>query len=133
MRYIRIILISVLLITGCSNPLIEENRELATVVMAIHDEAMAKMTAMHELRLRLQEQEKKVGKTPETTEAIAALKTSHKAMMTWMHSYTHPKTKDALETARDYLLAEKTKIEQVHFAINKSIIEAESIMAGGSP
>lgn len=105
-----------------------DNRILAKEVMDIHDEAMAKMTHMHELRLQLQEVEKKSGKSDAITSAINSLKSAHKGMMEWMHEYKAPKTDEEFNNATDYLLQEKIKIEEVSDAINMSIENAEKLL-----
>lgn len=121
-------LLAFFLLTGCQNQAVDENRELAKSVMAIHDEAMAKMTEMHELKLSLQKVETDSGKLPSTTKAISDLQSASKGMMTWMHTYKAPQTDKELESAREYLLAEKIKIQQVQSAINMSISQAKDLM-----
>lgn len=122
------VLFSALLFTGSAAFAQNDNMALAKEVMDIHDEAMAKMTHMHELRLKLQEVEEKSGKSPETTAAIKSLKSAHVGMMEWMRSYKAPKTEAEFETARDYLLSEKVKIEEVSKAINLSIENGEKLL-----
>ena len=105
-----------------------DNSALAKEVMDIHDEAMAKMTHMHELRLQLEESEKKSGRTSQTTAAIGSLKSAHKGMMEWMRNYQTPEPGAESAAARDYLLQEKVKIEEVSRAINESIENAEKLI-----
>ena len=49
-------------------------------------------------------------------------------MMQWMHSYKAPKTETELEGAKEYLLDEKVKIEQVQTDINDSISQAKGLL-----
>ncbi len=105
-----------------------DNSQLADEVMAIHDEAMAKMTHMHELKLQLQDLQEKHGTSGERTVAIENLKSAHKGMMQWMRAYKAPKTEQKLQTAETYLLQEKEKIREVIEAINTSIAESEKIL-----
>lgn len=105
-----------------------DNSQLADEVMAIHDEAMAKMTHMHELKLQLQELEQSQGESVAITTAIDNLKSAHKGMMQWMRAYKAPKTEQELQTAKTYLLQEKEKIREVSEAINTSIAESEKIL-----
>lgn len=106
----------------------EDTSALAKEVMDIHDEAMAKMTHMHELKLKLKELVKKNGKTAQTTEAIENLTSSHKLMMHWMREYKPPQKDTDFKIAQSYLLKEKVKIGEVSKAINSSIAEAERLL-----
>ncbi|MBE0586155.1 MAG: hypothetical protein IH612_20625 [Desulfofustis sp.] len=125
-------LLAVLLLvlaTSCQNPEIEKNRALAEEVMAVHDEAMAKMTQMHELRLQLEERVGGGDPEPEIGAAIEALQQAHHQMMVWMREYRSPQTDEALQQAGDYLLNERDKIQVVSDAINASIDRAEHLLA----
>ncbi|WP_163340685.1 hypothetical protein [Desulfopila sp. IMCC35008] len=105
-----------------------DNNQLADEVMAIHDEAMAKMTHMHELKLKLQDLQEKQGPSDQITTAIEDLQNAHKGMMQWMRAYKAPKTPQELEAAETYLLQEKEKIKKVSEAINSSIAGSEKIL-----
>lgn len=128
MKRIFILVLSTLLFAGCQNQAVKENRELAKEVIAIHDEAMAKMTHMHELKLSLQKIEANSGQAPEITKIITDLQSAHKGMMTWMHEYKSPETDDEFKKAKEYLLAEKVQIQQVKTDIDASIIQAEDLL-----
>lgn len=128
MKTILTVILSVLVSTASFTTALADNRELAKEVMAIHDAAMAKMTHMHELKLQLQEIEKKSGKSAETTSALEALKSAHKGMMDWMHEYKAPATETEFQNGEDYLQKEKVKIQGVSDAINTSIKEAEELL-----
>ncbi len=116
------------LATSCQNPEIEKNRALAEEVMAVHDEAMAKMTQMHELRLQLEGRANGGDPEPEITAAIEALQQAHRLMMTWMRDYRPPQTDEALQQAGDYLLDQRQKIQLVSDAIETSIDRAERLL-----
>lgn len=105
-----------------------DNSQLADEVMAIHDEAMAKMTHMHELKLKLQDLQEKQGTSNEITTAIEDLQNAHKGMMQWMRAYKAPKTPQELATAEPYLLQEKERIQKVSEAINSSIAKSEELL-----
>lgn len=127
MRMFLITVLSSFIIFGsCGNQVIDENRLLAVEVMAVHDEAMAKMGYMHELKLGLKEKGKDLSKG-EVAAAIDSLQKAHKAMMEWMRSYKPPKTDAEFESARNYLLEEKEKITEVGRLINESIEQAEKL------
>jgi len=116
------------LATSCQNPEIEKNRALAEEVMAVHDEAMAKMTQMHELRLQLEGRANGGDPEPEIAAAIEALQQAHRQMMTWMRDYRPPQTDEALQQAGDYLLDQRQKIQLVSDAIATSIDRAERLL-----
>ncbi len=121
------LLITLALSLFISNSAFASNQELADEVMAIHDEAMAKMTHMHELKLQLKEVEKEKGTTDTTSAAIADLQSAHKGMMVWMREYK-PDSPEKLENAKPYLLKEKMKIQKVSDDINLSIESAENLL-----
>ena len=123
-----LITISVVLLVFAVTPAIADNYELAKEVMDIHDVAMARMTEMHELKLQLLALEKKSGPTEQTTAAVNALQDAHKGMMGWMRQYKHPKTPAELKSAKEYLLSEKLKIQEVSNAIFSSINTAEKLL-----
>jgi hypothetical protein len=117
------------LAVACQNQEVEKNRALAVEVMAVHDEAMAKMTQMHELRLQLEGRAGEGDPDPEIGASIEALQQAHRQMMTWMHEYRPPQTDEALQQAGDYLLDERRKIQLVSDAIAASIERAEGLLA----
>ena len=127
MKNLRLLIILVLSLFICSSAF-ASNQELADEVMAIHDEAMAKMTHMHELKLQLKEMEKEKGTSESNTAAIADLQSAHKGMMVWMREYKKPDTPEKLESAKPYLLDEKVKIQKVSDDINTSIEQAENLL-----
>lgn len=105
-----------------------DNSALAKEVMAIHDDAMAKMTHIHELKLKLKEVEDKHGKSEETSNAILRLKNAHNGMMKWMRQYKHPDPPTETEEMKEYLLSEKAKIQKVSDDIENSISTSESLL-----
>ncbi|MCB2214931.1 hypothetical protein [Desulfofustis glycolicus] len=125
----RLLLASFLVLAvACQNQEVEENRILAEDVMTVHDEAMAKMTQMHELRLQLEGRAGGSGPDPEIGAAIEALQQAHRQMMTWMREYRPPQSDEALQQAGDYLLDERRKIQLVSDAIAASIDRAERLL-----
>lgn len=114
---------------SCQNEEIVNNRALAEEVMAIHDEAMARMTEMHELRVQLEERAGGGDPEPQIAAAIEALQQAHRRMMAWMRDYRPPQTDEALLEAEDYLLDERQKIQLVSDAIAASIDEAQRLLA----
>ncbi|MDX9894622.1 MAG: hypothetical protein RBS34_04195 [Desulfofustis sp.] len=117
------------LMVGCQTRGEKENRLLAEEVMAIHDEAMAKMTLIHELKLQLEELAQTNG-NEEIEQGIIALQQAHQGMMTWMRAYRQPikEELDKVQT-RQYLLAEKEKIVRVQVAIEAAIDRAQQLLS----
>ena len=128
MKHLIILAISTFLFATFLNQAFANNHDLATEVIAIHDEAMAKMTHMHELKLQLRDTEKTSGPSTETTAAIEALQHAHKEMMNWMHQYKVPKSETEPQSVKEYLLEEKVKIQKVSDDINESINRAEKLL-----
>lgn len=128
MKRTLIFTLAVLLTATFHHQVFADNTTLAKEVMFIHDEAMAKMTHMHELKLQLKEAEKQSGQSAEKTLAIEALQNAHKGMMGWMHQYKAANAEGELETVKKYLLEEKMKIQTVSNDIDDSIDGAEKLL-----
>ncbi len=134
-RILVILALPLLLLTGCmSGPSEEEQKEaLEKTVMDVHDEAMAKMGTIHQLRRQLQHlQDSLKTKTADTAttglvrQNVAALDKADEAMMSWMHQYKTPDTLQH-EQAMQYLQEQKTKIDQVQSQMDSSIAAAREL------
>lgn len=129
MNYLGVMLLTwMLVLTGCQDSQIKENRRLAAEVMEIHDLAMAKMGQMHELKLKLQEQGSAGAGGEAVEEAIAALETAHRGMMVWMRQYREPASDEELRDGRAYLEDQRQKISTVSQDIEASIARAQSLL-----
>lgn len=128
-RLIKDLFVTLFFICFAVTPVFADNEQLASEVMEVHDEAMAKMTMMHELKLRLQELEKKQGVSKETTASIDALKNAHRSMMQWMRNYQKDQSDLSPEQRKAYLLEEKLKIQQVSDMIDNSIDTSENLLS----
>lgn len=118
------------LTVGCQARAEKENLLLAEEVMAIHDEAMAKMTLIHELKLQLEERAQ-VNSNEQIELGITALQQAHQGMMAWMRAYRPPgKEEQDKEQTRQYLLEEKEKIVRVQVAIETAIDRAQHLLSG---
>lgn len=105
---------------------------LSTKVLAIHDEAMAKMMAIRRLRARITEVTDSLGKAKADTTAFhnagVQLDSANNAMNTWMHAYDMQLTgKDAAQK-KAYLESEEQKINTVKALMLKSIDEAKVLL-----
>lgn len=110
----------------------EEKTELETKVMAIHDEAMAKMDNIYKLRRSLRgmrdtleaQQADSTAILPLEQE-ISGLNKADEAMMGWMRQYKKPDTLQH-EQAMTYLQQELTKIQRVQTIMDSTIEAAQA-------
>ena len=114
-------------ITAC-----KEKSTLEVEVIAIHDEVMPKMGAMHkarkELRALLKETEVESEKTT-ILQLIKDLENADEGMMTWMHEWKVP---EADPEKTNYLLKEKEKITKVKNDMLSSLENAHSYIEKNS-
>ncbi len=107
MTHFRILLAILALSLTFSSTTLADNQELASEVMAIHDEAMEKMTDMYELKLKLQELQAQTGPSVALNKAIEDLQHAHSEMMQWMREYQPPKDGQEQAAVENYLLNER--------------------------
>ncbi|WP_276496611.1 hypothetical protein [Pontibacter litorisediminis] len=111
----------------------EEKTELETKVMAIHDEAMARMGDIYKLRRTLRSMRDTLEaqqQTDSTTvlaleQEISGLNKADEAMMQWMRQYSAPDTLQH-EQAMDYLQQELVKVERVQTIMDSTIEAAQT-------
>ncbi|AKD05354.1 hypothetical protein POKO110462_17535 [Pontibacter korlensis] len=110
----------------------EEKAALETKVLAIHDEAMAKMDNIYKLRRKLRtfrdtleaQQADSTAILPLQQE-IDGLNKADEAMMQWMRQYSAPDTLQH-EQAMSYLNKELVKIERVQTIMDSTIEAAQA-------
>lgn len=113
-----LLLLPFLLLACESEPAPEEEQPaLQDRVMAVHDEAMAKMDAIYQTKKALQEQQAALDSTKvelheEIQARVADLAAADEAMMSWMRNYKAPADPSTPE-AQEYLQEEMVKIEAV--------------------
>lgn len=123
------IALPLLLLTGCNSGSSEatQKEELEANVMAIHDEAMAKMGDIYKLRrnfrsLRdtLEAQQADTVTLQAIQQQIDELNQADEVMMVWMRNYKAP---DSLqhEQAMTYLQQELQKVERVQTVMDSTI------------
>ncbi|WP_266202337.1 hypothetical protein [Pontibacter kalidii] len=133
-RYLILLVLPLALFSACQSGDSgqEEKEELETKVLAIHDEAMARMGEIFKLRRSLRV-------TRDTLEAqqadstallslereIDGLNKADEAMMQWMRQYKAPDTLQH-EQAMQYLQQELTKIERVQTIMDSTIKAARA-------
>jgi hypothetical protein len=97
-------------------------------VIEIHDEVMAKMSYISELKGKIEEQ---MNTTPDTLVLadwhglMVDLDKSDEAMYDWMHNFNSDLDEIPIDDALAYLKSEKEKIGNVAKGINSAIEEAE--------
>ena len=107
------------------------NQKLYEEVMAVHDDVMPKMDDIYKLKRKLKEQLSSDNLASDRRKAIADaiknLDTASEGMMEWMRNFNPLPDSAGQEKARDYLLAEKDKIQRVKDDMLKSIETAQSL------
>ncbi|WP_426491769.1 hypothetical protein [Hymenobacter sp. 102] len=121
-----------LLLGGCLSLQSEEQKAEAAekAVLARHDELMAQMDHLYDLRQQLQ-------KIPGTDTAAAgrqrrALLGAENAMMFWMHHYRKPADTMAVEGRLAYFDAQQQRIDSVASLFRTSQDSARLVLAAGS-
>jgi hypothetical protein len=97
-------------------------------VIEVHDEVMAKMSAISELKGRIEEQMNTAPDTMALAEwygLMENLDKSDKAMYDWMHNFNSDMDEMPIDDALVYLKSEKVKIDNVAKEINRAIERAE--------
>ncbi|TPE41042.1 hypothetical protein [Pontibacter mangrovi] len=112
----------------------EEKTALQDKVMAVHDEAMARMDDTHKLRRALRSLQDSLQTAQADTatlqplaQELSGLEKADEAMMAWMHQYQAP---DSLEheQAMDYLQDQLQKIERVQTLMDSTLEAAQSTL-----
>jgi len=126
-----ICLIAVLAILGGCQQKSGDNQKLYEEVMAVHDAVMPKMDDIYKLKRQLKEQlsSNELGEDRRQTieQAIKDLDAASEGMMDWMRNFNPLPDSIDQEKARDYLLAEKERIQQVKEEMLKSINTAQDL------
>ncbi len=103
-------------------------------VMAIHDDAMAKMGEMQSLETEIRSfletanAEEMADLVAEGSQKAEALATAHESMMGWMRNYKKPETTTAPEEIESYMNGQKEAIQKVQAEINTSLEEGRAFM-----
>lgn len=105
---------------------------LSKQVMAVHDEAMAKMMVMRRLKTRTTELAdsltKIAGDAAPYTAAATQLDSANNAMNNWMHAYDMMLEGKTIAEKKAYLEAEKKKIDDVKALMTGSIDNAKKLL-----
>ncbi len=123
MKQFILLFLTIALFTAC-----EEKSDLEAEVIAIHDEVMPKMGAMHLARKNLREVMKSTEDEAIKSEIltmISDLENADEGMMTWMHEWKVPENEPE---KRVYLLKEKEKITKVKHDMLSSLEKANNFI-----
>lgn len=96
----------------------DKNDPLYKKVMTIHDEVMPKLSAIHKLKKKLQNEEVDSLTLP----LISALDKADEGMMIWMSEFDPPSDQPQ---RKEYLTKELISVQVMADKINNSIAEAE--------
>lgn len=109
----------------------QQVQELETQVLAVHDEAMAKMDQVFILRQNLKKLRDSLGTTATDTLLlqnlelhIRLLQQADDHMMKWMHWYKKPEDSLPGGEAKNYLRQQLLKIEQVQKTMDSTLTAA---------
>jgi len=109
----------------------QEVLELETRVLAVHDQAMAKMDHVYILRQNLKKRRDSLAASSRDTllvqglgEHIQLLQKADDHMMKWMHGYKKPEDSLSDGEALRYLQQELVKIEQVQKTMDSTLTAA---------
>jgi Tfp pilus assembly protein PilP len=125
------IVLMIALLCGCQHNSGNDLESLRAEVMAIHDEAMARMGEMHEreVTLRTRADALQAAGQPADAErnAAAQLQQAQRAMMEWMHQYKQPDMKGDRQQVESYLHTQKEKINNVRELITAALQETAAL------
>ncbi len=118
-----------------------ENQEtkspsLVDQVMEVHDDAMAKMEAMHALESDIKTYLSSLDSTSAQAEIemgaerVQALADAEEAMMNWMRNYESPSEETPEEEAKKYLTEQKNSIGEVAQQIDNSLEKGKAFLKG---
>jgi hypothetical protein len=110
----------------------EEMAKLFEEVMAVHDEVMPKMDAIHDTKKSLA----KILSTSDSTQVFAIIKKlddADEAMMVWMEEFDSDYDKKTVEEQRTYLNTELEKIKKVKMSMLESIEEGNHLVQSKNP
>lgn len=107
------------------------NQKLYEEVMAVHDDVMPKMDDIYKLKRKLKEELSSnnldADRRKVIEDAIKNLDIASEGMMEWMRNFNPLPDSAGQDKARDYLLAEKDKIQRVKDDMLKSIETAQAL------
>ncbi len=130
-NFVLLIVLGLALVAACTSQKSEEEQKIESLkkeVIAVHDEAMARMGEIMRLKKELQTKAE-ADTTVEIQQTIQNLEAADEAMMNWMRGFKFPLTNNADEAADttdvaakiEYLQQEKEKMEIIDQQMVKAI------------
>ncbi len=134
LRSISLLFCLVMLLAACSKTMSPAVIDETKAVMNLHDEAMALMDPVFDVRSNLKRILKKMDATAvdstsgkEINYAIGELDVAEEAMMSWMREFNPPTNETDKTVAITYLQGERTKVEAVKEKMNTAIAAGKQV------
>ena len=130
LRFLKIMTLAILTITISSCKTETTDRKDYKEVMRVHDEAMARMGEIYELKRQIQELKEELTDTimVELSEKlISSLDEADEGMMNWMAKFRIPEDKGDVQI-KSYFIEEQKKVDIVNKDIAESIAEAKKFV-----
>ncbi len=135
MKYLKILLVFLLLATSCQEKKEEKETTQMEMVIAIHDEVMPKMSTISKLVSELKPIVDSTGTENEYAESMKELQEAHKSMMDWMRGFGDRFDYDEIQNGKElspekqeWLDEEEVKVKALRDQINSSIANAETLL-----
>lgn len=120
-------------LAGCNNHQ-KKQEEKRKEVMQIHDEAMAKMDALHNYEVKSRNKAKLLRNNPLKTDSANTYKNltyslvnAQENMMEWMHQYNIDSASNQNPNANEYLNKQKVLVQKVNTDIFEALKSAEEL------
>lgn len=136
MRILGIVLVGLVLVSGCGDEAQKRKDALLGEVMAVHDEVMPKMGDLRKTAKTLQAKADSLeGLTEgdfeaqiiELRNAAEAIEAANEGMMTWMRQFEAPDNEAPVEEVIAYLTEQKEKIDQVKKQMLESLEQGQEL------
>jgi len=122
-------IVTVLLLPGCKNAVLQENDTLREEIIRVHDLAMEKIGYMYELEVKLEESSSTDRESEdEIKKAISHLKTADTMMFDWMHQYQTLAVGSTLEKDNEYRSTQLLMISKVQQHTDSAIEMSEKLL-----
>lgn len=116
---------SLLLVAACQK---DSNQALYDEVMAIHDEIMPKMDDLYRAKMALQQRLDSAAVDDagreEIARKIAQIDAASESMMVWMREFNPIPDSEGKEKAREYLLEERARIQEIREKMLEALEQA---------
>lgn len=125
-----VLLVTVWLLVGCSNPETELNEQLCNEIILVHDQAMEQTGYLFDLQTQLKQI---AADSPTDQKRIArlsaALKDADRAMFSWMNQYQTLAVDGDITVDNAYRKEQLTAIRSVSRITEQALFDAEQFLA----